>query len=214
LWLNLILFFFVLFVFFVDKFLIFLRTNMPISTLILAGGRGLRIGGGKALQHLHGRPLLAWVLDAVRLQSDEVLLNANEQLADYAQFAYPVVSDLCPDYAGPLAGLQAGMRLAKHPLIACVPCDTPFLPNDLLAKLSAAIGPHDAVVACVNGQRQPTIALYQRRVLPKLDAYLHSGGRKVGDWLDQLDTCAVAFKSANNFYNINTPQELQHAPKP
>ena len=187
---------------------------MPISTLILAGGRGSRIGGGKALQALHGRPLLAWVLDAMRIHSDEILINANDQLADYAQFACPVVSDLRPDYAGPLAGLQAGMRLAQHSLIACVPCDTPFLPDNLLVKLSAEIGQHDAAVACVNGQRQPTIALYHRRVLPKLEAYLHSGGRKVGDWLDRLDTCDVGFESAHHFYNINTPQELHHAPLP
>lgn len=180
---------------------------MKISTVILAGGQGSRIGGDKGLRVLHGRPLIAWVLDAVRGQSDKVLISANEE--GYASFGCPVVADQIPGWAGPLAGLQSALHCAHHDWVACVPCDTPFLPKDLLARLSAAIGDAEAAVAVVEGRRQPAIALYRKSVLPRLDAYLASGERKVGGWLDTLQVNEVVFDDATAFININTLEELE-----
>ncbi len=183
-----------------------------ITTVILAGGQGTRIGGAKGLQLLRGRTLIEWVLDTVSQQSDEVLINANERDA-YVRFGHRIIADQTPGWAGPLAGLQSAMRCARHDWVACVPCDTPFLPDDLIARLFAAASAHatEAAVAVANGRRQPAIALYHRKVLPSLDAYLDSGGRKVADWQSTLHLSEVAFDDADAFININSPEDLTRA---
>lgn len=183
--------------------------RQPVTTVILAGGQGARIGGDKGLRILHGRPLLAWVLDAVRSQSDEVLISANGGREEYDAFGCPVIADQLTGWAGPLAGLQSALRCARHDWVASVPCDTPFLPSDLIAWLFATMGEADAAVAAVEGRRQPTIALYRKTVLPRLDAWLASGERKVGGWLDTLQVNEVVFDDAAAFININTQQELK-----
>ena len=186
-----------------------------ITTVIQAGGKGMRIGGNKGLKLLHGKALIDWVLDAIRPQSDEILINANTNKSDYASRGVGVIADLSPEYAGPLAGLQAALHSAQHEWVACVPCDTPFLPGNLITRLRSAITPTtEAVVAIADDQRQPTIALYRKSVLPKLDAYLDSGARKVGDWLHTLHVSEVVFENAVAFANINSLEELAVANRP
>lgn len=183
-----------------------------ITTVILAGGLGTRIGGDKGLQVLRGKPLIAWVFDAVGKQSDEVLVSANDERAAYAFLGCPVIADQMPDRAGPLAGLQAALCFAHHDWVASVPCDTPFLPKNLILQLFEAIAAADeAAVAVVEGRRQPAIALYRKSVLPKLGAYLASGERKAGAWLDTLQVRAVVFDDPAAFVNINSRDELAAA---
>ncbi|MGA8147030.1 MAG: molybdenum cofactor guanylyltransferase MobA [Gallionellaceae bacterium] len=184
-----------------------------ISVVILAGGMGSRIGGAKPLQLLQGRPLLEWVLESVRPQCDEVLISANDNPASYARFGCRVIADRMPDYAGPLAGLQSALQCARHRLIASVPCDTPFLPRDLIERLHASLvcGNSEMSVAMLEGRRQAAIALYHERVLPKLDAYLEGGGRKVISWQDTLQSSVVEFEDVTAFANINTTEELSLA---
>ncbi|MFZ1547678.1 MAG: molybdenum cofactor guanylyltransferase MobA [Candidatus Nitrotoga sp.] len=189
-------------------------TQPAITSVILAGGLGTRIGGAKGLQPLHGRALIGWVLDSVSRQSEEVLINANGVPDAYLCFGYPVIADETPDWPGPLAGLQSALRLARHDWVASVPCDTPFLPDDLIARLYKAVSTTttmDAAVAVVAGKRQPTIALYRKNVLPKLDAYLNSGGRKVNGWLETLHVSEALIDDAIAFTNINTLDDLAHA---
>ena len=186
-----------------------MANDFAITTVILAGGQGSRIGGNKALQILRGRPLIDWVFDAVRPQSAEVLISANENKPAYAYLECPVIADHLPGYAGPLAGLQAAMQQAGCELILSVPCDTPFLPHNLIGQLAAALGDAEAVVAVVEGRRQPTVALYRKSVLSKLDAYLAAGERKVGGWLDTLRVHEVIFGETSAFININTQLELK-----
>jgi molybdopterin-guanine dinucleotide biosynthesis protein A len=185
-----------------------------ITTVILAGGLGTRIGGAKGLQPLHGRALIDWVLDSVSRQSEEVLINVNGVHDDYLCFGYPVIADQTPNWAGPLAGLQSALRLASHDWVVTVPCDTPFLPDDLIARLYKAVSTIttvEAAVAVVAGKRQPTIALYHKNVLPKLDAYLNSGGRKVNSWLETLQLSEAVLDDAIAFTNINTLDDLAYA---
>lgn len=181
---------------------------MKVSVVILAGGEGSRIGGGKGLRMLRGKPLLAWVLDTVSGQGDEVLISANEP--GYENFGCRVVVDELPG-EGPLAGLQAGLRQASFDLVATVPCDTPFLPVDMIGKMTARLreGGLEAVVAAVDGRRQPAIAIYRKSVLPKLDACLAEGERRVGGWLDKLRVGEAVFEDASAFVNINTQEELE-----
>lgn len=185
-----------------------------ITTVILAGGLGTRIGGAKGLQPLRGRALIDWVLDSVSRQSEEVLINVNGVHDDYLCFGYPVIADQTPNWPGPLAGLQSALRLARNDWVVSVPCDTPFLPDDLIARLYKAVSTTttvEASVAVVAGKRQPTIALYHKNVLPKLDAYLNSGGRKVNSWLETLHLSEAALDDAIAFTNINTLDDLAHA---
>ena len=197
------------------KFETLLEATQPaITIVILAGGLGTRIGGAKGLQPLRGRKLIDWVLDSVSCQSEEVLINANGVNDDYLCFGYPVIADQTPNWPGPLAGLQSALRLARHDWVASVPCDTPFLPDDLVARLYKAVSVASSVeasVAVVAGKRQPTIALYHKNVLPKLDAYLNSGGRKVNSWLETLQLSEVVLDDAIAFTNINTLDDLAHA---
>lgn len=180
----------------------------PITTVLLAGGEGRRIGGDKALQALHGRPLIEWVLDAIRSGSDEVLISANDNLDAYTAYGYQLVRDEAAGYAGPLAGLQAGLRRARNAWVACVPCDTPFLPPNLLSRLVQESDGAECTVAVAADRRQPTIALYSKDVLAKLDNYLASGGRKVRDWQGSLRVREVVFNDIASFANINTRSEL------
>ncbi len=187
---------------------------MLVTTVILAGGLGTRIGGGKPLQCLRNKPLIEWVCDAVRLQSDEILISANENLAEYARLDCRVVADVTKGNAGPLAGVQAAMMHARNDWVASVPCDTPFLPPDLIFRLLKAAGNGEAAVAVVHGERQPAIALYRKSLLPGLTAFLAEGGRRVGGWLNTLRAGDAAFDDAAAFANINTAEELSSLQTP
>jgi len=187
--------------------------NISVTTVILAGGLGTRIGGNKGLQTLQGRELISWVLQAVSPVSDQIIINANDTQDAYAHFGCRVLADDMPDWPGPLAGLHAALRIADTDCVMTVPCDTPFLPHDLIARLTTALTLEmtEAAVAVAGGRRQPTIALYNRNVLSRLNAYLDSGGRRVNDWLDTLQTSEVVFDNADSFCNINTLEDLERA---
>ncbi|MDH4189882.1 MAG: molybdenum cofactor guanylyltransferase, partial [Betaproteobacteria bacterium] len=119
-----------------------------ITGIVLAGGQGRRMGGvDKGLQPLRGKPLVQWVIERLAPQVDEILVNANQNVEAYAGFGHPVVADDLGDFAGPLAGLHAGLKAARHALAVTVPCDSPFLPLDLVARLRDALGKHRADLA-------------------------------------------------------------------
>lgn len=182
----------------------------PVTSVILAGGLGKRIGGDKGLQILHGKPLICWVLEAVKQESHEILINANGNSAAYSTFGYALIADQLPNWPGPLAGLHAALLVAKCNYVMCIPCDVPFLPADIISRLQFTLtqAGSEAAVASVSGRRQPAIALYQKSVLPKLIAYMAAGGRKVNDWLDCLQVSEVVFDNAAEFDNINTQEDL------
>lgn len=183
-----------------------------ISGVILAGGLGRRMGGiDKGLQELRGRPMVAWVAEVLRAQVDELLINANQNLDAYGAYGFPVVPDQIPDFAGPLAGLHAALSAAQHPLVVTAPCDSPFLPGDLVSRLHAGMvaAGADLAVAKTFDQPHPVFCLCQRAVLPHLTAFLAGGGRKVDRWYATLKVVEVAFDDeADAFENINTREEL------
>ncbi len=183
-----------------------------ITGLILAGGQGRRMGGvDKGLSILRGRPMVAWVLERLAPQVGEILINANQNLGIYARFGYPVITDEIGGFAGPLAGLQCALSAARHPLVATVPCDSPFLPADLVARLATALQARQAqlAVARTGNQPHPVFCLCRRDVLPHLERFLAGGGRKIDAWYATLRVAEVAFDDeADAFSNINTPEEL------
>jgi molybdopterin-guanine dinucleotide biosynthesis protein A len=188
--------------------------NRPLITgVILAGGQGRRMGSvDKGLKPLRGKPMVQWVLERFAPQVDEVLINANQNLDTYAQFDCKVVPDEIGGFAGPLAGLHRGLSAAKHDLIATVPCDSPFLPLDLIARLYAALDDKqaDLAVARTGDQPHPVFCLCRKSVLPGLTAFLQSGGRKIDAWYAALKVVEVLFDDEpDTFLNINTLKDLR-----
>lgn len=183
-----------------------------ISGVILAGGLGRRMGGtDKGLQVLRGRPLVAWVAERLAPQVDELLINANQNADRYAALGYRVEPDRIPDFAGPLAGLHAALSVAAHPLVVTVPCDSPFLPADLVARLHAALTAHgaDLAIARTADRLHPVFSLCRRALLPSLGDYLVRGERKVERWCASVNAVEVAFDDVPQaFENINTREEL------
>jgi molybdopterin-guanine dinucleotide biosynthesis protein A len=183
-----------------------------ITGLVLAGGQGRRMGGvDKGLRELRGKPMVAWVLERFTPQVDEIIINANQNLDVYAQFGHRVIADEIGGFAGPLAGLHRGLSEARHALVATAPCDTPFLPSDLVQRLHAALAAASAqlAVARTGDQPHPVFCLCQREVLPHLAQFLQSGGRKIDAWYATLRVVEVAFDDEPDaFSNINTRAEL------
>ena len=184
-----------------------------ITGVILAGGQGRRMGSvDKGLRELRGKAMVAWVLERFAPQVEEMLINANQNLDVYAKFGHRVIPDEIGGFAGPLAGLQRGLSEARHPLVATAPCDTPFLPADLVTRLHVALETQQAqlAVARTGDQPHPVFCICRRDVLPHLTKFLNDGGRKIDAWYSTLKVVEVAFDDQPGaLSNINTPDELR-----
>ncbi|MHB8494198.1 MAG: molybdenum cofactor guanylyltransferase MobA [Casimicrobiaceae bacterium] len=184
-----------------------------ITGIVLAGGQGRRMGGvDKGLVELDGKPLAQHVIARLAPQVGTVLVNANQNAQRYAAFGYPVVADAVGGFAGPLAGLHAGMMQARGTYVATAPCDSPFLPADLVSRLAAALVAEHAQLAVARtfDQPHPVFALVRRDTLPHLTAFLEAGGRKIDLWYATLGVVEARFDDeADAFRNINTREELR-----
>ena len=193
-----------------------------ITGVVLAGGRGARMGGvDKGLQPFEGQPLALHALRRLQPQVGQTMLNANRNRSDYEAFGVPVWSDTLPDYAGPLAGFVTALQHCATPYLMTVPCDTPHFASDLVARLGRALlqtcsdvampstpglHPADAPDAWF---RQPVFCLLRRELLADLETYVSDGGRKIDAWTARHKTVVVPFDDAAGFFNINTLAELQ-----
>ncbi len=191
-----------------------------ITGLVLAGGRGMRMGGlDKGLQPLAGEPLALHVARRLASQVDTLLISANRHLDEYARlgaaFGARVVPDASTDFPGPLAGLLAGLRATPTELLLCVPCDTPALPTDLGVRLLAALDAEHADAAIATtidaaGQvaLHPVVALVRTTLANDLAAYLDAGERKVRTWYARHKHIEVPFEDEHAFYNANSLHDL------
>jgi molybdopterin-guanine dinucleotide biosynthesis protein A len=184
-----------------------------VTGLILAGGKGSRMGGvDKGLQAFRGKRLVDHVYERLAPQVGGVIINANQNHEEYKTFGVRVVSDAIGGYAGPLAGLHAGLSISKRPFLASVPCDSPFLPADLIERLYQRIDETGAelAVAKTGDQPHPVFSLMRRTVLDHLADFLKGGGRKIDAWYATLNVVEVGFDDEPDaFSNINTREELQ-----
>ena len=194
--------------------------RQQITGLILAGGRGTRMGQvDKGLQAFRGMPMAMHILVLLSPQVGELLINANQNLAAYEAFGAQVWPDQMEGFAGPLAGLQTGLTHCETPYLVCVPCDSPFLPTDLVARLSQALLREDADLAVATTmeehegsnvkQAHPVFSLMKSSLLPHLNKFLEAGGRKVDAWYASLKVVEVDFNDTAAFRNINTLNELR-----
>jgi len=187
-----------------------------VTGILLAGGLGRRMspdGAGldKGLQPLRGRPMAAHVIDRFGPQVGTLAINANRSLDAWRAFGLPVFEDCVGGFAGPLAGLHAAMRFANTRWVVTAPCDTPFLPTDLVARLAhAAIASHARIaVARTATQAQPVFALVDRSLYDELDIFLASGRRRIDAWYAPLGAVEVPFDDETAFMNVNTADELR-----
>jgi molybdopterin-guanine dinucleotide biosynthesis protein A len=193
-----------------------------ITGIVLAGGRGSRMGGAdKGLQNFNGMPLALHTLLRLQLQVGEVMVNANRNLAAYEAFGVPVWPDSLADYAGPLAGFLTGLEHCETPWLLTVPCDTPLFALDLARRLCDAAEREQADIAMVaapegdgtEGVRpQPVFCLLRTDLLESLVRFTHAGGRKIDAWTAGHKTVLVPFDRPSDdpraFFNANTLAEL------
>lgn len=189
------------------------KPHDTVTGLVLAGGRARRMGGhDKGLITLNGVPMAEHVLRALRPQVGAVLINANRNRDRYAQLGCPVIGDSEGGFLGPLAGMLSGMQAARTPLLASVPCDSPLVPHDLVARLLAALTAADARLAVAHdGERlQPVFALLDVTLRDDLQAFLAGGERKIDRWYARHACAQADFSDAPEaFRNVNTPEERQ-----
>jgi len=183
-----------------------------VTGVILAGGQGSRMGGvDKGLQPFRGRPMVAHVIERLSPQVAELLINANRNAEAYGGFGYRVIADEIEGFAGPLAGFERGLAHAANELVVTVPCDSPFLPADLVPRLHGALQAAGAqlAVAKTGDQAHPVFSLMRRDVHASLRAFLGCGQRKIDKWYAALKVVEVPFDDeAGAFLNINTREEL------
>ena len=187
-----------------------------VTGLVLAGGRGSRMGGvDKGLQNHLGMPLALHALLRLGPQVGALMINANRNLGAYEAMGVPVWPDAQLDFPGPLAGFLAGLEHCETPYLVTVPCDTPHFPTDLVSRLADALAQQDAEIAMAATQEdgqlqlQPVFCLMQASLLESLVAYTHAGQRKIDGWTAQHRCAVVTFEAAQDFFNANTQDELQ-----
>jgi molybdopterin-guanine dinucleotide biosynthesis protein A len=195
-----------------------------ITGIVLAGGRGSRMGGAdKGLQNFNGTPLAMHALLRLQMQEGglvgDQMINANRNLAAYEAFGMPVWPDTLNDYAGPLAGFMTGLERCESPYLLTVPCDTPLFPLDLAQRLAQAFDDESTEIAMAaareeDGQLRPqtVFCLMRLDLLESLMAFTQAGGRKIDRWTDQHRTVIVPFDQPGDdpkaFFNANTLAEL------
>jgi molybdenum cofactor guanylyltransferase len=179
-----------------------------VTGIILAGGQGRRLGGvDKGLTALHGRPMVSWVAERLAPQVAEIMIIANRHLDEYRTYGHDVLQDLRGGFLGPLAGVETALSAARHGWVLTCPVDAPLLPHDYASRMIDAAGGRPAV-AVVGGHAQPVYSLIPKQALPALRAFLTSGGRKMGLWLQSIDAVRVDFDHAAAFADADTHQQL------
>ncbi|HEU5339082.1 MAG TPA: molybdenum cofactor guanylyltransferase MobA [Sulfuricaulis sp.] len=182
-----------------------------ITGVILAGGRARRMGGiDKGLILLNGRPMVEYVITAMRTEVNKLMINANRHLEQYAAFGCPVIPDIMNGYLGPLAGIASGMHASSTPYIVTAPCDSPLIASNLVQRLYETLTREGADISVAHdGERMhPVFALIRRDLLPNLLDFLDTGQRKIDLWYAQHRLAVAYFRDQPEaFRNVNNPEE-------
>ncbi|TAJ93723.1 MAG: molybdenum cofactor guanylyltransferase [Gammaproteobacteria bacterium] len=190
----------------------YLNKFADVTGVILAGGLARRMGGqDKGLIDYNGRPLIEHVLPRLTAQVQDVVINANRNLDIYANYGWQVIKDDLDGFHGPLAGMATCLARVKTPYLATVPCDTPYMPSDLIARLRRDLLANDAEI-CVahDGRRiQPVFALLKAGLQDSILAYLQDGDHRTDLWFSRHRLTLSDFSDVPDaFFNINHPEDI------
>ncbi len=187
-----------------------------ITAVILAGGQSTRANGkNKGLLLLHKKPLIEHILSAIENQVQHIIINTNSDLAFYQQYNFPVIEDDDRQFLGPLAGLKSCTPYICSPIIITLPCDSPFIPADLVNRMLTELNKDESKLQVANnGRQQNLFMMFHQNLLASIDDYLKSGKRSVYGWITLHNPNQVDFTDkADSFMNINTLEELNKANK-
>ena len=191
--------------------------KISMSAAVLVGGQSRRMGRDKAFIEIHGRPMLARVIERLRPLFEEMMIVGSEE-ASYAGYGLPVHSDLRPGMWS-LGGIHTALSRSAGPQVFCTACDMPFISTEVVAALlQRAGGGHDAVIPMVAGELEPLCAVYARKILPAIEKDLDASVRRIKTTLSSLDVAVVDAEDLRpydpellTFFNINTPEDLEKA---
>lgn len=185
-----------------------LVSDQPVTGIVLAGGRGSRMGHvDKGLVELDGKRLVEHVIDRIRDHVDELIISCNRNLEIYQQYG-TVVPDRNPGFPGPLMGILSAAEEVSSPLCLVVPCDMPRLPDDLCPRLLSTLGTHELCLVHDGQRLQPLVALLKSEVTDSIEEYLLAGNSSVMGWIERLDAVTLDFSDKSHaFDNINTPRD-------
>ena len=190
---------------------------MRISGIVLCGGQGRRMQGqDKGWVEISGKPMIERVIERFKPQVDEIYINANRNISRYQKFNLTIVEDVIGGYQGPLAGILSGMAISESDFIICVPCDCPFFPLDMVARMMQVQTSSDADIVSVNDgvRTHPVFALIKTDLKSSLEDYLNSGQRKIDRWYVQHNYQLLEYPGKQHcFDNINTPEQLKLSSK-
>ncbi|MUK93359.1 molybdenum cofactor guanylyltransferase MobA [Aliivibrio fischeri] len=181
------------------------------SWVILAGGQARRMGGkDKGFVLFQDKPLIEHALDTLTSQTDQIAINANRSIEEYSHYAV-TFPDQFSEYPGPLAGMHSGLVNMNSDWVGFIPCDSPNLPNNLVSLLCNAVKEDTDIVVAHDGEyMQPVVTLMHKRIIPKIDAFLTRGDRKIILLYKECNTVFADFSDyPNAFINLNSPQELE-----
>ncbi|CAM8398137.1 MobA Molybdopterin-guanine dinucleotide biosynthesis protein A [Candidatus Methylopumilus universalis] len=188
--------------------------NHSVTVVILAGGQSKRMQvQNKATVLLEGKPLITHVIDRMKTQAKHTVINTHQNQKDFEIFHLPLIDDILDIQEGPLLGILTSLQAIKTDWIQFVPCDTPNLPNDLIAILMKEVEAEKTLVAVpeTSDGLQSTCLLCHSSTLNNLQIFFNQGGRKIEDWIRQLAFSIVQFNDESQFLNVNTQEELKKA---
>ena len=178
------------------------------SSIILAGGEGKRVGGqDKGLIKLKNKTLIQHVIHAIEPQVDEIIISANRHITTYQQYGYKVIADASKQYQGPLAGIAAALPLCLHDWVLVTPCDMPFLPVNIIEKLSSYITNSHLCIAKVDDRLQ-LVFLLNKRLLPSIIQALKNDQRRLIQWVETQNPAIHSFSESHCFKNVNESKDL------
>jgi len=185
-----------------------------ITAVVLAGGRGRRVEEqDKGLIDFLGKKLVEHVIDSLSLQTKNIVIVANRNVDIYSSFGFPVISDRIEGFQGPLAGIDAAFSATGSSYLFCVPCDSPFLPNDVINQFIQSATANNPIVVASDGNRlHPVVSLIHRSVWPDIENRLSEGRLRLMDWIESAGYDVVDFSSSPNvLLNLNTIEEMNSA---
>ncbi len=188
--------------------------NHSVTVVILAGGQSKRMQvQNKATVLFEGKPLITHVIDRMKTQAKHTVINTHRNQKDFEIFHLPLIDDILDIQEGPLLGILTSLQAIKTDWIQFVPCDTPNLPNDLIAILMEEVEAKKTLVAVpeTSDGLQSTCLLCHSSTLNNLQIFFNQGGRKIEDWIRQLAFSIVQFNDESQFLNVNTQEELKKA---